>query len=278
MTFSVNMLSGSNLVATLISKDVSLSDFDTVGSSCYKTWGSGLGPKASPCSLNPNARTIKLWNNAGYSASLKVTYYDKDQTGKDVEKTVNTNDLEVTQTDTIEVPQGTSLTPVKIEFRNKWNGNKTFSTMNASANFTGELCYKVEGTTFAPTAATCDDTVGDTSGKTRQIRFQNDAGYDANMIVTYFEDQVINGTTIAMPKFLSTGMINGLSGKFRLVTIPKNTSKGMQITIVIQGNATVKGNDAIYSTTLPADFASSPQPCFKVTGTLFDPSGGKCNQ
>jgi hypothetical protein len=52
----------------------------------------------------------------------------------------------------------------------------------------------------------------------------------------------------------------------------------MQITIVIQGNATVKGNDAIFSTTLPADFASSPQPCFKATGTLFDPSGGKCNQ
>ena len=150
--------------------------------------------------------------------------------------------------------------------------------MTASADFTGELCYKVEGASFAPTAATCDDTVGDTSGETRQIRFQNDAGYDANMIVTYFVDEVINGTTFPMAKTLSTGMINGLGGKFRLVTIPKNTSKGQSITIVIQGNATVKGNDAIYSTTLPADFAASPQPCFKVTGTLFDPAGGKCNQ
>ncbi|HRH44619.1 MAG TPA: hypothetical protein PKY82_23485 [Pyrinomonadaceae bacterium] len=278
MTFSVNMISGSDIARTLISKEVTLSDFDTVGSSCYKTWGAGMNPKASPCSLNPNARTIKFWNNSGYAASLKITYYDKDNAGNDVAKTINTNDIEVTQTDTIEVPQGTSLTPVKIEFRNSWNGYKTFSTMNASANFTGELCYKVEGTTFAPTAATCDDTVGDTSGKTRQIRFQNDAGYDAQMIVQFFVDEVINGQKMAMPKTLTTGMINGLGGKFRLVSIPTNTSKGLGISVVIQGNATIKGNDGIFATTLPEDFAASPQPCFKVWGTALNPSGGKCNQ
>lgn len=278
MTFTVNMVAGS-LAQSLFSKEVSLSDFDTVGSSCYKTWGAGMNPKASPCSLNPNARKIKFWNNSGYPATLSVTYYDKDQSGKDVGRTVATNKLELTQTETIEVPNGTSLTPIKIEFlNNNWSGNKTFSTMNASANFTGELCYKVEGTTFAPTAATCDDTVGDTSGKTRQIRFQNEAGYDAQMIVSYFVDEVINGQKLAMPKTLTTGMINGLGGKFRLVTIPKNTSKGMPINIVIQGSATVKGNDGIFATTLPGDFAASPQPCFKVWGTLFDPQGGKCNQ
>jgi hypothetical protein len=89
-------------------------------------------------------------------------------------------------------------------------------------------------------------------------------------------DEVINGQKIVMPKILTTGMINGLGGKFRLVTIPKNTSKGMPITISLQGSATLK--NAIFSTTLDADFAASPQPCFKVTGTLFDPSGGECNQ
>lgn len=50
----------------------------------------------------------------------------------------------------------------------------------------------------------------------------------------------------------------------------------MPITISIMGNATVK--NGIFSTTLPADFAASPAPCFKVWGTLFDPAGGKCNQ
>lgn len=256
----------------LLTKDVTLSNFD---SDCYKVWGNAIYPKVSSCSLNSNARKIKLWNNAGYIASMEVTYYDKDQSGKDVGRTVKTNKLELTQTETIEVPNGTSPTPIKVSIYNN-SGAKLITETPVSANFTGELCYKVEGATFAPTAATCDDTVGDTTGETRQIRFQNDAGYDANMIVTYFEDQVINGTTIAMPKFLSTGFINGLGGKFRLVSIPKNTSKGMQITIAIQGSTTVK-ND-MFSTTLPADFAASPQPCFKVWGTALNPDGGKCNQ
>ena len=82
--------------------------------------------------------------------------------------------------------------------------------------------------------------------------------------------------TEELPKTLTTGMINGIGGKFRLVTIPKETSKDMPISIGIQGNGTLKKN--IFSTTLPADFAASPQPCFKVTGTLFDAAGGKCNQ
>jgi hypothetical protein len=257
----------------LLDKSVSLSNFEA---DCYKVWGSFITAKISPCSLNPSARKIKLWNNAGYTASVSVTYYDKDSAGKDVAKTVKTNPIEVTQTETIEVPNGTSPTPIKINFINHWKSGIPFTTMTATADFTGELCYKVEGISSAPTAATCDDTVGDTTGETRQIRFQNDAGYDAQLIVTYFVDEVINGQTMSMPKSLSTGMINGLGGKFRLVTIPKNTSKGMPITISLQGSTTVK-ND-IFSTTLPADFAASPQPCFKVTGTLFDPSGGKCNQ
>ena len=250
--------------ADLLARNVAVSDFE---STCYKVWGIIGTPKVGACSLNTNARKIKFWNNAGYSAKMQVTY--------DAGQMVETNFIEVTETETIEIPNGSSNAPIKISLINKWTG-KEVSAFTASANFTGDLCYKVEGTNINPSGATCDDTIGDTSGETRQIRFQNDAGYDAQMIVIYFMDEVINGQTIAMPKTLVTGMINGLGGKFRLVTIPKNTSKGMSITISLQGNATVK-ND-VWSTTLPADFSASPQPCFKVTGTLFDPSGGKCSQ
>jgi len=248
----------------LLSRNVAVGDFE---STCYKVWGIIGTPKVSACSLSTNARKVKFWNNAGYSAKMQVTYDDG--------MTVETNFIEVTETETIEVPNSASNKPVKISLINKWTG-KEISAFTAAASFTGELCYKVEGTNVNPTAATCDDTVGDTSGETRQIRFQNDAGYDAQMVVSYFVDEVINGQTLLMPKILVTGMINGLGGKFRLVTIPKNTSKGQPITIAIQGNATVK--DDIWSTTLPADFAASPQPCFKVWGTLFDPQGGKCSQ
>lgn len=252
---------------TLKEEKITLNAFD---STCYKVWGSIFSKKINPCSANTSARTIKLKNNGAYQAKMQVIYDDNGTS-----KMVSSNPLEVLESDTVEVPVTASTTPIKIRFLAY---NKEFNTTTASANFTGELCYKLEGTAWAATAATCDDTVGDTSGETRQIRFQNDAGYDAQMIVLYFEDQVINGTTIAMPKTLTTGMINGLGGKFRLVTIPKNISKGMPITISLQGNATVKGNDAIFSTTLSADFAASPQPCFKVWGTALNPDGGKCNQ
>ncbi|HQU86710.1 MAG TPA: hypothetical protein PKY59_26495 [Pyrinomonadaceae bacterium] len=254
----------------MLTKNVDLSSFDTVGSTCYKVWGSIFSKKVNLCSENPNARTIKLKNNGAFQARMEVTYYDGE-----TPKMVKSNPLEVLESDIVEVPNTSAKNPIKIRFLAY---GKEFNTTTASANFSGELCYKLEGTALAPTSATCDDTVGDTSGNTRQIRFQNDSGYDAQMIVTYFVDEVINGNKIPMPKTLTTGMINGLGGKFRLVTIPKDTSKGMPITIALQGNATVKGNDAIFSTTLDANFAASPQPCFKVTGTLFDPSGGKCNQ
>ncbi|MBK7708104.1 MAG: hypothetical protein IPJ30_20730 [Acidobacteria bacterium] len=222
----------------------------------------------SPCSISSSARTIKFWNNSGTTAKL-VAIYDQN-------KKVSTNDIEVTQTESIEIPIGVSKSPVSVEI---WaygidRTRRLVTTMTASGSFTGELCYKIEGTSISPNASTCDDVVGDTSVETRLIRFQNEAGYDAQMIVTYFVDEVIGGQKIPMAKTVSTGMINGLGGKLRLLAIPKVVSQGMQITIAIQGSTTVK-ND-IWSTTLPGNFADNPQPCFKVWGTLFDPQGGKC--
>lgn len=237
-------------------------------SGCYKVWGSAITPKVSPCSISSSARTIKFWNNSGTTAKL-VAIYDQN-------KKVSTNDIEVTQTESIEIPIGVSKSPVSVEI---WaygidRTRRLVTTMTASGSFTGELCYKIEGTSISPNASTCDDVVGDTSVETRLIRFQNEAGYDAQMIVTYFVDEVIGGQKIPMAKTVSTGMINGLGGKLRLLAIPKVVSQGMQITIAIQGSTTVK-ND-IWSTTLPGNFADNPQPCFKVWGTLFDPQGGKC--
>ncbi len=160
---------------TLKEETVTLNAFDTT---CYKVWGSIFSKKVSPCSANTSARTIKLKNNGAYQAKMWVIYDDNGTS-----KAVSSNPLEVLESDTVEVPFTSSTTPIKIRFLSY---NKEFNSTTVAANFTGELCYKLEGTAFAPTAATCDDTVGDTSGETRQIRFQNDAGYDAQMIVTLF--------------------------------------------------------------------------------------------
>lgn len=228
----------------------------------------------------PPSRKIKIFNNAGFVGRMTATYYDQQGTAK----TVKSKELYVLQADTLEIPAETSPKPIEIKFL-KGTGVSAqlnsqyaeFSTVTIPASFSGELCYRVEGTLVNPVVSNCDNSVGDaTSSDIRQIRFQNDAGYDAQMTVMYFVNEMIDGNSIPMLKTVASGFINGLGGKFRMLNIPKNTSPNMPISIQLVGNATVK--DGIFSTTLPANFAASPAPCFKVWGTLFDPKGGTCNQ
>lgn len=208
---------------------------------------------------------------------MKALYRETDGLGRSVSKSVTSESILVLKNVIMKItaPQQ----PIQIEFYGAGVEGKfkKIAMTDLPVSSADALCYKIEGTEFHPTLATCDDTVGDTtSTETRQIRFQNEAGYDAEMMVTYFDDLVQNGVTIPVGKSITTGLINGLGGKFRLVTIPKNISKGQPIIISLKGNATMK-ND-IWSTKLPADFSGSPMPCFKVWGTLFSPQGGSCNQ
>ena len=229
---------------------------------------------------DPPIRKIKVFNNAGFVGRMTATYYDK----QGVAKTVKSKELMVLQDDTLEIPPDISPKPIAIKFL-KGTGITAqirseyaeFSTVTIPAFFNGELCYRVEGTLVNPVVSNCDNSIGDaTSSDVRQIRFQNDAGYDAQMTITYFVNEMVNGNSIPMPKTVNSGFINGLGGKFRMLNLPKETSPNMPIQIILTGNATVK--DGIFSTTLPANFAASPAPCFKVWGTLFDPKGGTCNQ
>jgi hypothetical protein len=228
---------------------------------------------------DPPIRRIKVFNNAGFVGRMTATYYDK----QGVAKTIKTNGLMVLQSETLEIPPEISPKLIEIKFLKGTGFNAQgdtyaeFSTVTIPASFNGELCYRVEGTLVNPVVSNCDNSVGDaTNSEIRQIRFQNDAGYDAQMTVMYFVNEMVNGNSIPMPKTIVSGFINGLGGKFRMLNIPKETSPNMPIQIMLVGNATVK--DGIFSTTIPANFPASPAPCFKVWGTLFDPKGGTCNQ
>lgn len=177
----------------------------------------------------------------------------------------------------MEIPRGISAKPIEINFvaNNGFKYDKKFYATTIPANFAGEVCFKAEGTVFNPNASTCDDELNVTRDTdSRQIVFKNEAGYDAQIFVQYFEMQDIGGTKVAMPKSVASGFIN--LGKSRTITIPKETAPNMPITIYLQSNATLK-ND-IYSTTLPWDFKASPLQCFKTWDTLFTPKGGKCSQ
>jgi len=236
--------------------------------------------EVAPIPDTPPSRKIKIFNNAGFVGRMTATYYDK----QGIAKTVKSKELMVLQADTIEIPPETSPKPIEIKFLKGTGINAEinsqyaeFSTLTIPASFSGELCYRVEGTLVNPVVSNCDNSIGDaTSSDVRQIRFQNDAGYDAQMTIMYFVNEMVNGNSVPMPKSVTSGFINGLGGKFRMLNLPKETSPNLPITIHLVGNATVK--DGIFSTTLPANFAASPAPCFKVWGTLFDPKGGTCNQ
>ena len=270
MTLKANL---DGLAKTLLNRDVSLSDFDTKGTTCYKVWGAFVSAKINPC--NESGRKITLKNKGGYPAFMFVDYYDKDESGNEIKKSLTGNRLEVLESDSVYVPQGASNKPIVIRINNGWKSLKdaTIATMTAPANFTGEICYKTEGTTINPVASNCDDEKGVADNDAREIKFDNGGGYDAEMTVTYYEYQDPNLSTAPVAKTISTGLIN--LGKTRFVKIPKQTAYNKTVSVSIKGYGTFKNN--IYSINLPGDFAYSPKPCFTTWGTIFNPNGGKCD-
>ena len=118
------------------------------------------------------------------------------------------------------------------------------------------------------------ESIGDTSGNSWQIRFENLGVFNAGIIVSYFEDSVINGVKIPMPKTVASGVLNPALGIVRMVNIPKNTTPGIPITVTVRLYSV--GEFDLYSENIPGNFVGSPVPCFKATGILTSPKGGRC--
>ena len=104
----------------------------------------------------------------------------------------------------------------------------------------------------------------------RGITFNNQAGYIAKMTVVYFMTETIGGAQVPMAKSLSTPAIS--LGFSRPLIIPRNTAKGMPISLVIEGIGTVKSK--VFETTVAENFTGNV--CFKSWGTIFDAQGGSC--
>jgi len=82
--------------------------------------------------------------------------------------------------------------------------------------------------------------------------------------------ETIGGVQVPMGKSLSTPDIS--LGFSRALEIPRNTAKGMPISVVIEGIGVVKGK--VLETTVPEGFTGNV--CFKSWGTIFDAQGGPC--
>ncbi len=124
----------------------------------------------------------------------------------------------------------------------------------------------------ADKAITNHITGGPTTPGSRSITFNNQAGYMAKMTVMYFMTETIGGTQVPMAKALSTPAIS--LGFSRPLIIPRNTAKGMPISVVIEGSGTTKGK--VLETTVAENFTGNV--CFKSWGTIFDAKGGACEK
>ena len=139
--------------------------------------------------------------------------------------------------------------------------------VNTTANIATGV---VNAANAADKAITNHITGGPTTPGSRSITFNNQAGYVAKMTVLYFMTETIGGAQVPIAKALSTPDIS--LGFSRPLEIPRNTAKGMPISVVIEGIGTVKGK--VLETTVPEGFTGNV--CFKSWGTIFDAKGGPC--
>lgn len=105
----------------------------------------------------------------------------------------------------------------------------------------------------------------------RGIKFNNQAGYVAQMAVVYYVNQTVNGVTTPMPKVLTTPKIT--AGFTRPLIIPTDIVADKPIVVSIKAFGTT--DNTVYSTTVSTSFTG--EVCFKAWGTIFKPAGGKCN-
>jgi hypothetical protein len=212
-------------------------------------------------------RKVTLVSYAGFTSGMQVQRISDQSRSWALRHTIISSER-----GSVDIP---TSDPIRVYFQ-KLEASVKLNTFHTEiVDVPGDVCFKVEGTLASPNVSRCDESVGVMGPDIRQVRFQNEAWYDAQMLVTYCEDQTVSGTTMPMPKSIETGFINGLGGKYRLVNLPASVSLKMPIVISLQGSTTVR--DSVWVTTIPANFTGSPVPCYKVWGTLFDPQGGACN-
>ena len=104
----------------------------------------------------------------------------------------------------------------------------------------------------------------------RTLTFRNEAGYSAKMTVVYFMTETAGGAQVPMAKSLFTATLT--PGTSETLIVPRNTAKGMQITVLIEGFGATKSK--VMETTVPENFNGNR--CFKCWGTIFDAKGAVC--
>ena len=213
---------------------------------------------------------IAVKNNGGFVMRLRVSWTDSQGIARS-EEIQNAGGRAAT------IPLSIGARDIQVEC-SAVAGKQIFQKSFAAP---GMYAFTVGGTTLAPTAATgLNRDTGDQvkafiAGEKipdgeRGITFNNQAGYVAKMTVVYFVTETVGGAQVPLAKSVSTPAIT--LGFSRPLMIPRNTAKGMPISVVVEGIGTTKGK--VLETTVAEEFTGNL--CFKSWGTIFDAKGGPC--
>ena len=130
-------------------------------STCFKSYGTTLSPSWNhDCSVNPPApaqagpapRTITFSEQAGFVADMAVVYTPA---GATTPATVNTGNLSVGQSRSLQIPATQPNTPIIVTMTGVSTMNNNFFQTTVLGTFTGDVCFKAWGTLFSPQGGGC---------------------------------------------------------------------------------------------------------------------------
>lgn len=132
------------------------------GSQCFKAYGTTLSPSwNADCSANapvstpqpaPPVRTITFFEQAGFVASMSITYTPKGSSPT----TVSSGNQSVGFTKTFQIPDTEPNSTISVSMTGKSTMNNNFFSTTVPWTFTGDVCFKAWGTLFSPQGGSCN--------------------------------------------------------------------------------------------------------------------------
>jgi hypothetical protein len=128
---------------------------------CFSTSGTLFSPQGGPCpgpAANQPAvsvRSITFSNQAGYVASMTVSYTQVNPNGSTSPGSQTTGNLTAGASGSLQIPQTQAGTSISVSITGVATMNNNFFSTTVPGNFTGTTCFKAWGTLFSPQGGGC---------------------------------------------------------------------------------------------------------------------------
>lgn len=217
----------------------------------------------------PNApRVITTWNKAGYLTLTRVYRLDDPNNPVFLASDGPPNHMAGEHPDITVGAEVPMSTPLQVRIYTLVGIGEAVESFRGTlgVNVPGG-CYSARGTTMKPIVEPCQDAI---SVEARHITFKNEAGFTAEMFLTYFVNQTENGVSLPIQKMTSSGLTS--LGYRRKVYVPDDALPNMPVTLSIKAYGT--NNEDLFTQNF--DLTRQESPCYEVRGLLLNPSSQAC--